>query len=76
MEKDYDSETYKKMKRGTLNPFDKSALAYYQSNAVADIEQSAPAASRLSKFRRAAEDRSYASRVGVNIQKRSHFDLG
>jgi hypothetical protein len=44
MEREYDGETYKKMKRGTLTPFDKSPLAYYQREAVFDIEQSAPAA--------------------------------
>jgi hypothetical protein len=44
---EYNSPTYKKMKRRTLTPFDKSPLAYYQRKVVFDIEQSAPAASRL-----------------------------
>jgi hypothetical protein len=50
MEREYDTKTYKKKEGGTLTPFDKSPLAYYQRKAVFDIERSAPVASRLSEL--------------------------
>jgi hypothetical protein len=65
------------MKRGTLTPFDKSPLAYYQRKAVFDIEQSAPAASRLSELWMGRPKRGvFPVGMSLNTQKDTHPGTG